>query len=97
MEELVALWPLPVLALVFWLLVIRPASRRQKEVRQMQDGLEVGQREMLASGIYGLIRHLGERDIRLEIAPGVEIDVVRAAVAQGAEEDEEAVPPPEEG
>ncbi len=36
MEELVSLLPLVGIALLFWLLIIRPAQRRQKELGRMQ-------------------------------------------------------------
>lgn len=73
--------PLLAIVLLFWLMVIRPASRRQKQVVQLQNSLEVGQRVMLAAGIFGSIRSLSDERLRLEIAPGVEIDVVRGAVS----------------
>ena len=50
--ELASLLPIVGIALLFWLLLIRPAQRRQRETRQMQSSLEVGDEVMLTSGIY---------------------------------------------
>lgn len=82
MQDLVAFLPLIGIALVFWLLVIRPQSRRQRELRDMQSSLEVGERVMLTSGVYGTLREVGDQTVEVEIATGVTITVARAAVGQ---------------
>jgi preprotein translocase subunit YajC len=78
--ELVSLLPLVGIALLFWLLIIRPASRRQKELSRMQASLEVGDEVMLTSGVYGTLRELDDDQVRVEIADGVIIRVARGAV-----------------
>ena len=82
MQDLVAFLPLIGIALVFWLLVIRPQGRRQRELRQMQSSLDVGERVMLTSGIYGTLREVGLEAVSVEIADGVRITVARAAIGQ---------------
>ncbi|MET1132152.1 MAG: preprotein translocase subunit YajC [Aeromicrobium sp.] len=77
--------PLVLLALVFFLLIIRPMRERQKQftaLRQMQSALEPGARVMITSGIHGTISTLDEDTVGLEIAPGVVVTVARAAVAE---------------
>lgn len=68
------------LLVAFWLLVLRPASRRQKALVRLQEGLQVGQRVMLASGLFGTLTTLTDERAFVEIAPGVEVEVMRAAV-----------------
>ena len=58
MDQLVSFLPLVAIALLFWLLVVRPASRRQKAVARLQADLQVGQRVMLSSGIFATVRSL---------------------------------------
>nr|WP_272917704.1 preprotein translocase subunit YajC [Nocardioides flavescens] len=71
------------LALIFWLLLIRPQQRRQRELASMQSSLGVGDEVVLTSGVYGTIRSLDdEGGARIEIADGVTIRVVRAAIGQ---------------
>ncbi len=82
MQDLVAFLPLIGIALVFWLLVIRPQSRRGRELRQMQSSLEVGNRVMLTSGVYGTLTEVTDQTVGLEIADGVRITVARGAVGQ---------------
>jgi preprotein translocase subunit YajC len=79
--EYASLLPLLALLVLFWLLVIRPASRRQKAVQKMQAEVTVGQRVMLASGIFGTIQRLDDDRVHLEIAPGVEVEAMRAAIS----------------
>ncbi|QNL95600.1 preprotein translocase subunit YajC [Aeromicrobium senzhongii] len=87
--------PLALLALVFFLLIIRPMRERQKQftaLRQMQDALQPGVRVMISSGIHGTVRSLDDDTIGLEIAPGVVVTVARAAVAEVAQPNEPTEP-----
>ncbi len=98
MQDLTSLLPLVAIALLFWLLVIRPAQRRTKNVAQMQRALTVGDEVMLTSGIYGTIRSLEDDVIRLEVADSVVLKVVRGAVGSVVPVSDPSVPPsgPEE-
>jgi preprotein translocase subunit YajC len=78
--EIVSLLPLVGIGLLFWLLLIRPASKRQKELARMQSSLKIGDEVMLTSGILGVLRDTGGDHLRLEIADGVVIKVARGAV-----------------
>ena len=79
-SELASLLPLVGIALLFWFLMIRPAQRRQREVRQMQSSLAVGDEVMLTSGIYGVLQSLDDERVSVQIAPGVVVEVARGAV-----------------
>lgn len=74
--------PFALLVLIFYLLVLRPARKRQRDFVQTQDSLREGQRIMLASGIYGHLRGLRDTEVDVEIAPGTVITVNRHAVAK---------------
>ena len=80
MQELASVLPLVGIALLFWFLMIRPAQRRQREVRRMQSSLVAGDEVMLTSGIYGVLQSLDDERVTVQIAPGVVVEVVRAAV-----------------
>lgn len=81
MDGVVSLLPIVAIAAIFWLLIIRPASRQRRETAQLQAALAVGDEVMLTSGIYGTV--VGETDeyLELEVATGVVLRVVRGAVA----------------
>ena len=55
MNDLAALLPLVAILALFWFMVVRPQQRRQKEVVRLQQSIEVGQRVMMSSGIYGTV------------------------------------------
>lgn len=81
MEGLTSWLFIAAIAVVFWLLIIRPAARRQKEVQALQAALAVGDDVMLTSGVLGTIVDADDDFLRLEIAPDVVISVVRGAVS----------------
>jgi preprotein translocase subunit YajC len=78
--ELVSLLPLVAIALLFWLLIIRPASRRQKDQARMQASVAQGDQVMLTSGIFGTVNELDDDRLMVEVAPGVVIRVARGAI-----------------
>ena len=80
-DPVVSLIPLLLLFVIFYLLVLRPARKRQRDFQQTQQSLSEGQRVMLASGIYGRLVALRDTEADLEIAPGTVITVNRHAVA----------------
>jgi preprotein translocase subunit YajC len=81
-DNLLPFLPFVGIALLFWLLFMRPAQRRQQAVGQMQRGLSVGDEVMLTSGIIGVLRSLDEETAQLEVSEGVVVRVVRAAIGQ---------------
>ena len=82
MNDLAALLPLVAILALFWFMVIRPQQRRQREVTALQNSIEVGQRVMMSSGIYGTVIAVADDTARLQVAPGTEIEIARAAIAK---------------
>jgi preprotein translocase subunit YajC len=68
------------IAALFWLLIIRPASRRQKDQSRMQSALAEGDRVMLTSGIFGTVTEMTDEGLMVEVAPGVALRVARGAI-----------------
>ncbi|TWG97271.1 preprotein translocase subunit YajC [Nocardioides sp. J9] len=81
MEDALSLLPIVAIAVIFWLLIIRPASRQRKQAAELQAALGVGDDIMLTSGIFGTIVGAADDHLQVELAPGVVIRVVRGAVA----------------
>ena len=86
MQDLAALLPFLAIAVIFWLLAIRPQQRRAREVQAMQRALAVGDDVMLTSGVYGTLTAIDEETVRVEIAPGVTVKVARGAVGRRIDE-----------
>jgi preprotein translocase subunit YajC len=79
-QDLGAVLPFIGIALLFWLLIIRPASKRQKAMASMQSQLGVGDEIVLTSGIYGTVASIDDAGIHVIVADGVTIRVARGAV-----------------
>jgi preprotein translocase subunit YajC len=76
-----------VVALAYFML-IRPQQKRAKEQRDLMAAIKPGDRVMTISGIVGTIRYLGEKQVILEISPGVEMTLVKAAISSQPVDDE---------
>ncbi|WP_345461461.1 preprotein translocase subunit YajC [Nocardioides marinquilinus] len=88
MEGLVGLLPILAILLLFWLLLIRPQARRAREQQRLQSSVEVGDEVMLASGLFGRVVALHEDRVDIEIATGVVVGVLRAAIGRVLRDDE---------
>ena len=78
--------PLVVLAVLFWVLIIRPQRSRSQKQGQLLESLERGQEVVTAGGLHGRIDHVGEDTVLIEIAPETVVKVDKRAVAQLARE-----------
>jgi preprotein translocase subunit YajC len=81
----VELFPLVVIVLAFVLLIVLPARQRksmQAKQQALQESLTVGTPIMMTSGMYGTVAGLGEGTVDVQVAPGVVITFVRAAVME---------------
>jgi preprotein translocase subunit YajC len=65
-----------------WFLMIAPGRKRQKQHQQMLSQLRSGNRILLLSGIIGKVTQVSGGHLKVEIAKGVRIDVLRSAVQQ---------------
>jgi len=70
-----------VLLLLMWFVLIRPRRRWQTEQQRMINSLEVGKEIVTAGGLYGTVTRLEDDEVRIRIAPDVEVRVAKRAVA----------------
>jgi preprotein translocase subunit YajC len=77
-----------VIGAALYFLMIRPQQKRTKEQKAKMAALEPGARIMTVSGIFGTIRHLGEKQAIIEVAPGVEFTIDKRAISTQPVEDE---------
>jgi preprotein translocase subunit YajC len=74
--------PLVLMGVVFYFLLIRPQQRRQRQQRELLQSVEIGDEILTIGGIYGAVREIEDDELVVEIAPGVEIRILRSAVAR---------------
>ncbi|MFM8943883.1 MAG: preprotein translocase subunit YajC [Actinomycetota bacterium] len=67
-----------------YLFLIRPQRARQKSQQRMLADLGVGDRIMTAGGIFGLVVAMDQDAgrVTVELAPGVHVEMLRAAVRE---------------
>jgi preprotein translocase subunit YajC len=66
----------PLFFLLFWM----PRSQQKKQAAALAK-LQKGDRVVTHSGMIGKLVEMSERTYKLEIAPGVKIDVLKSAIA----------------
>ena len=83
-NPVVAFLPLLLMGVVFYFLLIRPQSQRRRAQMQMQSDVEVGDEIVTTAGIYGKVTDIDEDYgiVTIEVAPGTEVRMERAAIAQ---------------
>ena len=65
---------------IFWLFMIRPEQKRQKELQQKRDALTTNDRIVTSGGLYGTIKDIKETEFIVEIADGVRVRVDKGSV-----------------
>jgi preprotein translocase subunit YajC len=76
-----------VIGVAVYFLMMRPQQRRRKQMMQVSNELQPGQRVRTTAGIYGTIVAVDGQDLDLEIAPGVEVRIMRRAIMDVVPED----------
>ncbi len=79
--------PFVVLLVLMWFLLIRPQQARLRKQRELVASIEVGQLVLTAGGLIGTVRVLTDDELQLEVSPGVEVRMVRAAVTRRLDAD----------
>lgn len=65
---------------VFYFFMIRPQTKKQKELQNQRDQLKNGDKVVTAGGIRGIIKDVKEDYFVIEIAKDVKISVDKASV-----------------
>lgn len=65
---------------IFYLLLIRPQQKRQKETQRMIDAVRKGDRVVTASGLYGTVAGMKEDIVVLKIADNVKVEMLKSSI-----------------
>lgn len=66
--------------LVFYLFIIRPQSKRQKEIKQKVDDMKKGDKLVTSSGIIGTLNSIDEDSVLVEVDSGVKVRMLKTAI-----------------
>jgi preprotein translocase subunit YajC len=71
---------------IFYFLLILPQRKRDQEHKKMIESLKRGDKVITNGGIYGKVVDIKENKVVIEIAKGVEIDVLKSFIANRIKE-----------
>ena len=71
---------------VFYLIVLRPMRKKQRDTETMLSSLKNGDRIVTSGGLYGTVVGVSDDLVQLRIAEHVKVQVAKSAVAQLVEE-----------
>ena len=72
---------------IFYFFMIRPQSKKQKEIKKAREAMQNGDKVVTAGGIHGKIKEISENFIIMEIAAGVSIKVDKGSVFPAGQQD----------
>ena len=85
--------PLVAIIAVFYFLILRPQSKKQKETQKMLSALRKGDRVITIGGIHGVIQSVKDSTIIVKVDDNVKLEFNRAAIStvssSGRDDDKE--------
>lgn len=79
---LATLFPLILIFVIFWFLLIRPQMKRNKQHRELVASLSVGDEVVTAGGVLGRITQVGESFVTVSVDDKVSLKIQRQSVSQ---------------
>lgn len=75
---------------VFYFFMIRPQTKKQKELQKQREAMKKGDKVVTAGGIYGNIKEVQDNAFIIEIAKDITIKVDKGSVYASADEAQQA-------
>ena len=69
------------LLVIFYFLLIRPQQRRQKQHRDMVDGVSRGDTIVTSGGLIAKVTKVADAELTVELADGIRVRVVKGMIA----------------
>jgi len=80
--------PMLLILAIFYFMMIRPQQRKEKERRKMIEELRAGAKIVFAGGLMGTIQEATEKTFKVELCPGVTVEIARSCVSGVVTEEE---------
>jgi preprotein translocase subunit YajC len=81
-DSLITFLPIILIIGVFYLLVMRPQQKKRKALQEKLSTVRPGDKIMTTAGVFGTVASVGDDKFDLEIAPGVRVTMLKAAISQ---------------
>ncbi|MCD8287916.1 MAG: preprotein translocase subunit YajC [Porphyromonadaceae bacterium] len=69
---------------IFYFFMIRPQSKRQKEIKKFRESLSEGQKVITAGGVHGKVKSIKDNTVVVEIADNVRVTIDKASIFASA-------------
>lgn len=90
------LFPMLLMGVMVYVLMIRPQQKRTKEMKSMLDALGSGDSVVTAGGIHGLVAGMKDNTVTLKIADNVKIKIDKSSIGRVEKSKEKATAETEE-
>ncbi|RJP73930.1 MAG: preprotein translocase subunit YajC [Candidatus Abyssobacteria bacterium SURF_17] len=80
--------PLILMFVVFYFLLIRPQSKKQRQHQEMLKSLKKGDKVITTGGLYGVVVKVSDKDVIVEVAEKVNLRFTLGAIATVREREE---------
>ena len=81
-SSLMTFLPIILIIGVFYLLVMRPQQKKRRAQQEKLSTVRPGDTIMTTAGVFGTVASVGDETFDLEIAPGVRVTMLKAAISQ---------------
>ncbi len=65
---------------IFYFFMIRPQTKRQKEIQKQREAIQKGDKVITSGGIYGKVKDIKDTTITIEIAENVRVSVDKNSI-----------------
>lgn len=86
---LMTVMPFILIIAIFYLFIIRPQNKKQKETQKMIDALKKGDKVVTIGGIHGVVASTKEKTVIVKVDDSTKIEFSRSAIS-GVEVDKPA-------
>ncbi len=83
---------LAIIALLFYFVILRPQRREQKQVREMRDSVQKGDRVKSIGGIYGVVSSVDNvrNTVKVRVDKSVDLEFDKGAIATVIRKEDES-------
>ncbi len=65
---------------IFYFFMIRPQSKKQKEIKKAREALGKGDKVVTAGGIHGTIKEVADQTVLIDIAPNTTVKIDKGSI-----------------
>lgn len=74
--------PLIAILVIFWVFMIRPQAKRQKELRKFRDSIQKGDKVITTGGIYGKVVSLKDNTIVIQVDENTKLTIDKNSIVK---------------